>query len=175
MDLQVIRQEIETALVNRAATDQDFKTELTANPKKAIGETYGLRFGDNVRVVVHQESPDELHLVLPVQFRLSEGELSDQHLEAVAGGTAIVSSAADLNIASPSAGISIVNSTLSAPSITTGASPSVIDPSKPQPGALTNSSYVVGEFKTVTPKGVTVGTVNPALATNFATSPSSSK
>jgi len=173
MDLQVIRHEIETALVNRAATDQDFKTELTANPKKAIGETYGLRFGDNVRVVVHEESPDELHLVLPVQFRLSEGELSDQHLEAVAGGTAIVSSAADLNIASPSAGISIVNSTLSAPSITTGAS---IDPSKPQPGALTNSSYVVGEFKTVTPKGVTGGAApTPVLASNFATSPGSSK
>jgi hypothetical protein len=98
MNLQAIRQQTEAALVNSAASDEDFRAKLIVDPKKTVSDTFGFKFKPNVRVFVHEEAPDELHLVLPVQLSVDDNELSDQNLEAVAGGTTLSIDSSALNI-----------------------------------------------------------------------------
>ena len=159
MDIQTMRQEIEATLINRAALDQDFRARLTADPKKTIGETFKLKFSPNLRVSVHEESEDELHLVLPVQLGVEDGDLSDEHLEAVAGGVAIASSSADLNIPSPNQSLNIVNTTLQTGPISTPAgatNPNSVPPitlGQTTVDANGNITSMAGTWTTVTPKG----------------------
>ncbi|MGI8743218.1 MAG: NHLP leader peptide family RiPP precursor [Bryobacteraceae bacterium] len=84
-NLQQARQDLETNLIAKAVAEPDFRAALLSDPKKAIREAAGIQFADAVRVSVHEETPTDLHLVLPVEFQTG-GELSDEHLEAVAGG-----------------------------------------------------------------------------------------
>lgn len=70
--------------------DADFRAALLKNPKAALAEEYGLEpsfFAKfNVRVVA--EEPNELVITIPAAA--AEGELSDDQLEAVAGGAAFI-------------------------------------------------------------------------------------
>ena len=61
----VDRKEAELRLVQKAWNDAEFRKELVADPKAAMQAELGIQFADNVNVVVHEETADTIHLVVP--------------------------------------------------------------------------------------------------------------
>jgi Nitrile hydratase, alpha chain len=81
------RAEIERTLVQRSMEDEAFRQRLLADPKAAVEEELGTRLPEGVEVRAVEESPDTIYLVLPDKSAVGQGgELSDQELEALAGG-----------------------------------------------------------------------------------------
>ena len=82
------REQMERRLVQRSLQDGDFRQRLLENPKAAVEDELGTQLPEDVRVVAVEETADTVYLVLPfVSTQAQEaGELSDQDLEAVAGG-----------------------------------------------------------------------------------------
>ena len=83
------RQKMERRIVQRSVEDEDFRQRLLADPRATVEEELGTRLPEEVRVEAVEETADTIYLVLP--FRSTDeqeaGALSDQDLEAVAGGT----------------------------------------------------------------------------------------
>jgi hypothetical protein len=79
---------MERTIVQRSIDDEEFRQRLLEDPKGAVGEELGTRLPDNVEVRMVEESADTIYLVLPSSSPLvgEGGELSDEALEAVAGG-----------------------------------------------------------------------------------------
>ena len=82
------RAEMERRLIQRSLEDEEFRQRLLDDPKAAVEQELGTRLPEEVRVVAVEESADTIYLVLPFVSTdaLEVGELSDQDLEAVAGG-----------------------------------------------------------------------------------------
>jgi hypothetical protein len=82
------RAEMERELVERSLADDAFRQHLLADPKAAVEQELGTRLPEDVRVVAVEETADTIYLVLPFVSPDDQeaGELSDQDLEAVAGG-----------------------------------------------------------------------------------------
>ena len=79
---------MERRLVEKSLQDEEFCQRLLENPKAAVEDELGTRLPEDVRMVAVEETADTAYLVLPfVSTEAQEtGELSDQDLEAVAGG-----------------------------------------------------------------------------------------
>ena len=75
------RDEINASIRDRAASDPDFRSQLLADPSAAVSEVLGMTLPTAVRISVHEESPADIHLVIPAATHLS-----DQDLDLVAGG-----------------------------------------------------------------------------------------
>ena len=58
-------------IVKKAQADPEFKKALLANPREAIQNETGVTLPEGVDFVVHEQSPGEVHLVLP------EGQAKD--------------------------------------------------------------------------------------------------
>jgi hypothetical protein len=84
------RAEIERMLVQRSLEDESFRRKLLADPKGALQEELGARLPKEVEVRAVEETADTIYLVLPSSSPLGGegGELSEQDLEAIAGGGA---------------------------------------------------------------------------------------
>jgi hypothetical protein len=82
------RAEMERRLIEKSLQDKDFRQRLLDDPKGAIEQEMGTRVPEGFEVRVVEESADSIYLVLPSASPLvgEGGELSDQELEAVAGG-----------------------------------------------------------------------------------------
>jgi hypothetical protein len=81
------RAEMERTLVQRSMEDEDFRRRLLEDPKATVEQELGTQLPEGVQVRVVEESADTIYLVLPFTPAVGEGEgLSDQELEAVAGG-----------------------------------------------------------------------------------------
>lgn len=83
------RFEFEQKLIQRAWEDQTFKQELLSNPKAVYAKESGEELPKDMEIEVIQETANKVYLVLPtnpVTANTSEGELSEEALEAVAGG-----------------------------------------------------------------------------------------
>ena len=82
------RAEMERRLINRSLQDESFRQRLLDDPKGAIEQELETQLRESIEVRVVEESADSIYLVLPSASPLvGEGdELSDQELEAVAGG-----------------------------------------------------------------------------------------
>jgi hypothetical protein len=82
------RAQMEQRLVQRSLEDDAFRQQLLEDPKTAVEEELGTRLPQEVRVVAVEETADTIYLVLPFASTDAQevGELSDQELEAVAGG-----------------------------------------------------------------------------------------
>ena len=65
----------------KAAEDDDFRSRLIADPRATVEEETGLRFPNDYRIHVHEESATEAHMVLPPR-----PELSKEQLDRIAGG-----------------------------------------------------------------------------------------
>ena len=82
------RQEIERRLIEKSLEDEAFRQRLIEDPKGAVEQELGTRLPEDVRVETVEETADTIYLVLPStpMAGAEGGELSDQQLEAVAGG-----------------------------------------------------------------------------------------
>lgn len=75
------RGEITAAVRQRAESDAAFRALLLEDPSTAMSELLGMPVPDAVRITVHEESPTDIHLVIPAMRNLSE-----EDLDLVAGG-----------------------------------------------------------------------------------------
>ena len=99
------RDEMQAQLVERASRDPAFRQELLADPKAVIQREYGTTVPASVEVRVVEETPSTAYLVLPAAPLRAGQPLSDQELEAVAGGwTALNATAGCLGCASAGGG-----------------------------------------------------------------------
>ena len=82
------RSEFENQLVVKAYDDESFRQELLADPKSIYERELGTQIPDSFSIEVVEEKPNTIYMVLPRKTEEpgAEGELSDEALEAVAGG-----------------------------------------------------------------------------------------
>lgn len=82
------RSEFENGLAIKAYEDETFKQQLLADPKKIYAQELGTTIPDSFKIEVLEEKPNTIYLVLPKENEPAgaDGELSDESLEAVAGG-----------------------------------------------------------------------------------------
>ena len=78
------RKQIEAALIAKAQSEPVFRKALLNKPKAAIEKEFGVTFPAGGELTVVEETASTNYLVLPA---LDDGELSDEGLEAVAGGS----------------------------------------------------------------------------------------
>lgn len=89
------RKEFEAMIVARAWKEPDYRKRLLADPKSVVQEELanlykGAALPPAMKVQVHEEGPNDVHLVLPRNPQeFTPQELSDEDLDNVAGGTGI--------------------------------------------------------------------------------------
>jgi hypothetical protein len=86
----ISRAEFERRLIERSMEDEEFRQKLLDDPKGTLEQELGRRLPEGVRVVAIEETADSVYLVLPSASALvgeGGGSLSDEELEAVAGGS----------------------------------------------------------------------------------------
>lgn len=72
----------------KAAQDAGFRAAFTANPKEAIEAAFGVTFPAGLKFQAVEAPADTVVVVLPAAARVpADGALSDDDLDAVAGGT----------------------------------------------------------------------------------------
>jgi len=77
------RKEIEAGLIALAKADPSFRQALLSDPQVAIERRFGAPLPNRARLIVVEETATTNYLVLP---EAADGALSDEDLEAVAGG-----------------------------------------------------------------------------------------
>ena len=82
------RAEMERRLIQRSMEDEDFRQRLLDDPKGTLEQELGRGLPEGVEVRAVQESANTIYLVLPSASALvgEGGDLSEEALEAVAGG-----------------------------------------------------------------------------------------
>lgn len=80
------RRDLEEKIVARAWTDDAFRRDFVTDPKAQFEAHLGTKLPEALRITVHEETPDNLHFVIPVRPKGNLDELSDDDLEKVAGG-----------------------------------------------------------------------------------------
>jgi hypothetical protein len=83
------RRDIETALVEKCWKDPEFKKAVVTDPKGMLERHTGKKLPPHVKIIIHEEDANTLHLSIPPGPANAE-KLSDEDLERVAGGTEIV-------------------------------------------------------------------------------------
>jgi Nitrile hydratase, alpha chain len=84
---QKTRREVELQLIEKAWKDDAFRQALLTDPREAVERELGAKLPGGIQVKVLAETPDTCYLVLPANpDRAPTGALTDQQLEAVAGG-----------------------------------------------------------------------------------------
>jgi hypothetical protein len=90
--------ETERKLIQRSLEDEGFRQRLLDDPRETIEQELGTRLPEGMEVRVVEESAQTVYLVLPSASPLGQGgELSDQELDAVAGGAEVTGSTCDVN------------------------------------------------------------------------------
>jgi hypothetical protein len=85
------RIQLRTALIERCWKDPEFQKKVVADPKGMFEQASGRKLPENVKIIVHEEDANTLHLAIPPSPE-QLAELSDEDLERVAGGTEFVAS-----------------------------------------------------------------------------------
>lgn len=80
------RKDIEAHIIAQAWKDEAYQQELLSNSKAVIEREFSVQLPAQVNVCVMQEDSTNLYFVLPARPDLSNAELSEEQLEAVAGG-----------------------------------------------------------------------------------------
>ena len=77
----VTEQAVRRFLVGKAGEDAGFRKALLADPAAAVEAEIGIQLPSELKLVVHEETNDDLHLVLPAAL-----ELTPAQMQAVSGG-----------------------------------------------------------------------------------------
>ena len=82
------RTEVEQRLVQRSLEDDSFRQSLLADPRAVVEQELGTPLPEGMEIQAVEETADTIYLVIPpISSSDQSGEgLSDQELEAVAGG-----------------------------------------------------------------------------------------
>ena len=80
--MEYTRKEIEQQIVERAMKDEEFRNKLKSDPGSTIEETFGVKFPESLNFHLNEETPNDIHITLPV----SEEELSEEQLSGISGG-----------------------------------------------------------------------------------------
>ncbi|HWI28170.1 MAG TPA: NHLP leader peptide family RiPP precursor [Stellaceae bacterium] len=83
------RHDIEAKIVKRCWENDAFRKEFVSDPAGCFVKYLNAPKAQLPKITVHEEQPGSWHIVLPAKPTKS-GELSDDELEKVAGGTDIV-------------------------------------------------------------------------------------
>lgn len=86
-------QELYRDLISRAHENESFKERLINEPLETIESFTGKKLDliGNVKLIVEdQTNPDKIYLNIPRKLDLDNFELSDEQLEVVSGGEAVV-------------------------------------------------------------------------------------
>jgi len=83
------RHELEAKIVQKAWDDAGFRAEFLADPAAAFVKYTGVPAAQLPKIVVHEEQAGQWNIVLPAR-PVNSGELSDDELEKVAGGTDVI-------------------------------------------------------------------------------------
>ncbi len=73
-------------IIERAMRDETFRQRLIQDPERALRETLGMAVPAGVKIHVHEETPHDVHIVLPQVAVGGMQELSDADLETAVGG-----------------------------------------------------------------------------------------
>ncbi len=76
-------------IIQKSWQDPKYLDELRADPKAVLADELGLELPDEMSVELCENTNDTFNIVLPVNSRTSEGELSEAALGEVAGGLGI--------------------------------------------------------------------------------------
>ena len=74
--------EMKAHLVEKAAEDDGFRTELVADPRSVVEREFNIAVPEGVRLEVLEDSADAVHLVLPP----APSKLGMEELRQAAGG-----------------------------------------------------------------------------------------
>lgn len=86
MDKEMIR-DYELDIIVKAWRDERFRKNLLKDPKKAIEDEFSISVPKEMKISVHEESDNSLHLIVPsVPSNFSGDDLSDDELKEVIGG-----------------------------------------------------------------------------------------
>ncbi len=82
------RSEVFNRLILKAWEDEEFKQKLLTNPRAVYAQEFGYQVPDNLAFEVIEETLDAIKIVLPVNpfLKIAEEELSEEILDAIAGG-----------------------------------------------------------------------------------------
>lgn len=67
------RTRIERELIARAFKQKDFRQKLVDNPKSVLSKELGVSIPKEIEILVHEETPKNIHLVIPVDTRKVKG------------------------------------------------------------------------------------------------------
>lgn len=62
-------------LLEKAAEDEEFRAKLLKDPRATIAEEFEMKIPSGFKIVVHEDTSDTTHLVLPPLARLTIAEL----------------------------------------------------------------------------------------------------
>ena len=67
---------IRERLLEKAAEDETFRARLLAEPRETVQDELGIQAPEGFTLMVHEETADTSHLVLPPSAKLDEGALA---------------------------------------------------------------------------------------------------
>ena len=74
-------EEMLNQIVEKSALDPEFRQQLLADPKTAIGDELGINIPESMNIVVHESDMQTVHLALP-----PDPNITEEQLEAVSAG-----------------------------------------------------------------------------------------
>jgi hypothetical protein len=77
--------DLKAQLQQKVTEDAAFRSALLADARGAIRKEFGIDVRDDINIVVHENTSDTVHFVIPDRHS-DHGTLSDEELAAVAGG-----------------------------------------------------------------------------------------
>lgn len=92
------RKEIEDAFLKKSNEEPEFRNKLIQDPKGTLESELNVKLPENFNVTVLEEKANDFYFVLPLNPELPlTGELSEEQLEQVAGGSCYFDCGCDVN------------------------------------------------------------------------------